>query len=594
MRRLFILLFFLTSIVSMSCQAILPTSTITSTYLPSRTPTGTLNPIPTTTPTVTRTSTPIPATSTPTVTSTPLSAGFTVQTHPDGNLYVGDLVSIEVISPEDIDVKDSEVAISVNAPKGETIDALGFGNFGIGGRSQATFTWAWDTLDLEPGEHTLTFTIEPQDITWEQTVNLYPAEDMPIDEIQATWAMTTSECCAIHYIMNTAAERDLDELVMQAGEEAQQAVDQMGIDFSETITITILPRLLGHGGFASDEIHVTYIDRNYASSNWEMVLHHEMVHILDRRIGGEFRPSLLVEGLAVYLSGGHYKPEPIFQRAAGLLDDRLELYLPLESLADDFYAAQHEIGYIEAGSLIAYMVERWGWDAFTMFYRDIHPHPSEKQSAAIDTATQVHFGLTFEELENEFIIALRNQPITDDTVKDVQLTVEYFDTLRRYQRILDPSAYFRTAWLVDTKRMRQEGIVADYFRHPDEPENLALEAMLLRVGKNLGDGRYAEAEMTLLAINSVLEMIENPLPASNPFDAHPIAADYLAIAYSVDGAGYQLQQVNLDGDKAFVIATFEGPELFTIDIIRQEGKWEIKKIQGRTTFYSAILPWIYN
>ena len=50
-----------------------------------------------------------------------------------------------------------------------------------------------------------------------------------------------------------------------------------------------------------------------------VIFHHELVHYLDVRSGGDLKPSMLVEGLAVYLSGGHYKPEPLMPRLAALL-----------------------------------------------------------------------------------------------------------------------------------------------------------------------------------------------------------------------------------------------------------------------------------
>ena len=93
----------------------------------------------------------------------------------------------------------------------------------------------------------------------------------------------------------------------------------IGGDFSEPLVVTLMPRVLGQGGFASSEMYISFLDRNYAGNMLEMVLHHEMVHILDNRLGGEMRPTILIEGLAVYLSGGHYKLEDLIPRAAALL-----------------------------------------------------------------------------------------------------------------------------------------------------------------------------------------------------------------------------------------------------------------------------------
>jgi hypothetical protein len=181
---------------------------------------------------------------------------------------------------------------------------------------------------------------------------------MPLDQAQAQWASTQTQCCTVFYITNTASERDLSTLTAMIDTQASLSIEEMGSSFTDPITVTVLPRLLGHGGFSSSEISVSYLDRNYAANEWEMVVHHEMIHDIDAHMGGSFRPTIFVEGLAVYMAGGHYKPEPLMPRAAALQPDFLNWYIPLKSLADDFYASQHEIGYLEGASLIEYMVNR--------------------------------------------------------------------------------------------------------------------------------------------------------------------------------------------------------------------------------------------
>jgi hypothetical protein len=573
MRRVFIMLFIL--ILTIGCRTLLPdlqptptapipTSTATYTPPPTETPTSTPSPtVPTETSTSAADTITPPVNSATTETAMPGSVDFEIRTHPDGDLYVGDLVSLEVIVPSGLKLEDSEVNVQFDPPQGDTIGPNKFGPFGIQGRQQATMIWAWDTSMLNAGEHELLFSIHPQEITFTETVTLLPASELPADEAGAVWTSITSECCITWYLTNTAAERDLPELLDQADAVSQTAVEQMGIEFSEPITITILPRLLGHGGFASDEVHVSYLDRNYSTNAWDMVLHHEMIHILDRRLGGELRPSILVEGLAVYQSGGHYKKEDLMPRAAALLEDHLGWYIPLNELTQDFYATQHEIGYLEAGTLVAYMVERWGWEAFSSFYRDIHPQDEGGHNAAINTALLKHFGLSYSALEQDFLAALRAEVDAATWIEDVRLTVTYYDTLRRYQQSMDPSAYFRTAWLLDSKEMRRRDIVADYYRHPSQPENVALETLLIAASEDLLAARYGQADEKLAAVNTVLEAIEANHP--QPFSTDALAASYLETVRALAGAGYQVQQIDTqDGTFLAVVTTTTGGELFVI------------------------------
>jgi hypothetical protein len=423
---------------------------------------------------------------------------------------VGDQVSIEVIAPPGMDLEEKQVRIQVEEGTTTELGTAGFGPFGIGGRYQATLSWGWDTRDLEPGDYLLTYSILPGGEAWSETVRLNPAEQVPPPEPQAHWETAENECCIVHYITGTDAARDLPLLLEIADEQGQRAIRRMGIEFSDPIPVTLLPRVLGHGGFAANEISISYLDRNYAGNDFDMVLHHEMVHILDGRLGGELRPSLLVEGLAVYLTGGHFKAEPLLPRAAALL--QLGYYLPLAPLADDFYKSQHEVGYLEGGALIQFLDNRYGWEAYSEFYRDIHPHPSGKQSQAIDAALQAHYGLTLAELEVQFTSFLYRLHVNPDLYQDVRLTVLFYDTVRRYQQLLDPSAYFLTAWLPSGEDMRSRGIVADYLRRPSQPENVTLEWMLVEADQELRAGNYEEAERLLVAVEARLNEIAAQTP----------------------------------------------------------------------------------
>lgn len=510
---------------------------------------STASPDPTVSPTASSTVEVIPGAgsaerSAPTADSS-LAAGFEVRYHPDGPLFQGDRVSLEVIPVKETSLhilKDSRLKVSLQAT-GQILGEAPFERFGIGGRQQATFRWIWDTSGLAPGEQQLVFTFDTTDdselpAVWTETVILLPSYLVPAPEPQARWEMVTSECCYYHYITGSEAARDLEALVELTEQEAQDVRMQLKTDFTEKVSITFLPRVLGHGGFAGEEISISYLDRNYAGGSLEQVLHHEMVHILDSRLGGEFRPSLFIEGFAVYLSDGHFKEEPLIERAAALLPPdqgcvqardvlagqlvsssdapvcRLNRYLPLRQLIDNFYFSQHEIGYLQAGALVEFMVERWGWEAFDAFYRDIQPIQDEegvsqsgRPSEAVDRALQAHFNLTLQELEEVFKDRLGEIAVTASWVEDVRLVVAFYDAVRRYQQLLDPSAYFLYAWLPGNQDMRDAGIVADYLRRPFYPQNVTIEGLLVRADQLLQEGQYLEVQRMLDTVIQQLDLI---------------------------------------------------------------------------------------
>lgn len=524
---------------------------------------------------------------TPSISET--SHNFTVRFHPDGELYAGDQVSFEVIAPAGKDLAQAQVRVALE--EGDALGQAEFSGFGIAQRLQATLLWVWDTQDLPPGMYTLVFTIEPGGQQWVETVTLQSPDALPPGSAQVAWAQARNDCCVVFYMTGTAAERDLTELLDEIDRQAQETEQQLELELSEPVTITLLPRLLGHGGFASNEIHVSYLDRNYAGGLPEMVLQHELVHVLDSSLGGEHQPSLLVEGLAVYLSGGHFKPEPLIPRAAALLDvwgtekhPGLDWYLPLAPLTDNFYRSQHEIGYLQAGALVEFLIQTCGWEAFQDFYADFREFPS--QSQALDDALRRNYSLGLEELEAQFVEILRSQPYDPGLLADVRLTVQYYDTVRRYQQALDPSAYFMTAWLLDTQKMREQGIVADYLRHPQTTINLILELVLANAGEAIAQGRLQYAEQHILAANAVLDALQDGW--QDPLNASILAANVASAAEALQqnpvwigaspGSQLEIQRLWVDGEQARAWVSSNGALLQEIYLVRStQGTWQFQQ-----------------
>lgn len=444
---------------------------------------------------------------------------FQVQIHPEGGLYIGDRVSFEIIPLVEFELHGQRASVKIVEPVSREIGVVEFGRYGIGQRVRATLTWAWDTRDLEAGSYTLEFTILPQGAVWRQALALLPADERP--QADAVWRESRTDCCVVHTISGTEAERDLEQLSQILDKQSRLVSEQFGLSLEQPVEVTLAPRVLGHGGFASDRITISYLDRLYTASHLEMIFHHELVHIFDSRLGGDLRPTMLVEGLAVYLSGGHFKPEPLLERAAALLPAGpgctacgLGWYIPLAELADDFYLTQHEAGYLEAAGLVEFLVEQYGWEGFNAFYRDIHPDASGSQASAMDAAMQMHFGLSLAEVEAQFQARLaqsgpsgKGTGLDPKWVTDVRLSVEYFDAVRRYQQRFDPAAYFQTAWLPDVAEMQAAGITADFTRRPERPENIILENLLAAAGEALQAGEYAKAEERLASVQFLLDSI---------------------------------------------------------------------------------------
>ena len=94
---------------------------------------------------------------------------------------------------------------------------------------------------------------------------------------------------------------------------------QIGITLDKPIDVTLMSRVVGQGGFTAGSVYLSYLDDNYTGDEMPILFHHEFVHYYDAVAGGKYRPSFFEEGLAVYLSGGHFKPEPLVARAAALL-----------------------------------------------------------------------------------------------------------------------------------------------------------------------------------------------------------------------------------------------------------------------------------
>jgi len=400
--------------------------------------------------------------------------------HPDGPLYVGDRLSFEVQvrNTTPASIISGRVEIRRTGPGAEEIlaDAL-LPELPPGAFHTTTWTWVWEASLAGP--LSLTAVARPEAdlqggdrIT--RTVFLRPREQLPEAERQARWAQAESRCCVHHYLTGTATEAELGQR-MQWADEAEAAVrGRLSLPPQLPTHIVWIPRLLGHGGFTvGDSLILTDPLSDRLPADVPTILRHEFTHRmtcawLAREDCLAHLPSFIIEGLAVFVAGGHYRPEPLTQRAAALR--YLGRWIPLERLVEDFYTYPHEIGYLEAGAFVEELVREGGWPRFRAFLQAMERRPGEPDREVLDHALQAIYHQDIRTMEARWLPRLWMDPVDPVQVADLQFTIAFYEAFRAYQRAYDPSAYFLNAWLPDWRQAVREGIVADFMREPEDPE----------------------------------------------------------------------------------------------------------------------------
>jgi hypothetical protein len=472
-----------------------------------------------------------------------------VRVQPGPEQYSGDVLTVQVLGRNAGRVSGApvEVAVTLDGPGGPRELARGaLGGVTLGGAAEALFERVWDTHGLS-GTYTLTVQLDPDGrvTTGDESqsdnravvpVVLRPAGERPAAEINARWAVTTTLCCAIHYLTGTAVERDLAQITADTEQAAEYVEGRIGGRLNEPVQIYYIDRVLGHGGFAGGAITISYLDRNYPAGDFYMVVRHETTHILDRTIT-DARIAALAEGLAVYIAGGHFKPEDVDQRAAELV--RFKRYVPLRELVDNFYPTQHETSYLEGAAFISYLVQRFGWNQFKQVYRAAGTAGGQP-SQALDGALRQAYGEGLDALEADWLAALAARPYDPAVARDLLDTLRYYDAVRAYQQAYDPTAYYLEAWLPDPAQVEREGDTAVFERHPRAPENVALETMLIEAMRAMNADDFDHAESLLGAIEATL--------AAHDFAAQPLAHDYLAVVQALAAQGDDAVQISLAPD----------------------------------------------
>ena len=473
-------------------------------------------------------------------------------------IYAGDKVTFQLLPhvPDTINVNDVHAAIYIDGTQvaGGPLDRRNWN-----GQAEGVYEWAWNTVGLA-GDHQIEVVLDPSDaiqagdedgtnnrVTLNTTVEV--ASGQAALEVAATWQTTEINCCIVHVVSDTAAARDLPTLLPQLEAAVQQAADRLTVQPSQKINVYLIDRVVGQGGFAGADMVVSYADRQYAGGGIYELLVHEATHILDQQFAPQ-RLSFLAEGLAVWVSGGHYKPEDLTQRSAALL--ALERNVPLAQIIDDFYPVQHEIGYLEAAGFVTFLIDRAGWGTFKEFYSDTSADDGPTLSAAVDANLQRYYGLTLAQAESEWLDGLKSQPPPAQAIEDLRTTIRYYDVARRYQALYDPTAHYLSAWLPHPTQVREFGNPADLTRRPREEINVTLEVMLVAADTAMRAGDYSRANVILDSVDGILER------GGTIID--PMATSYLRIVRAAAEYGYELHTIELSGETARATAT-QSPDI---------------------------------
>lgn len=569
-------------VIVVGCKGV-PSSALSPTPSPAVPPVSRAVPAPTRMPSPTLT----PAPPTPTVTPAPpvprLDAGA-IYTYP-APIYSGDPLTLDVfphLPPE----QDETYTVTVQLPTGATLSEPAV-RYGFSEALRSRFIWVWDTTGFT-GAQRLTVTLAlPPDIadaegiihTQVITVALRPRDALLPPAPDAEWVVEQVPGFRLHYLTGTAAERDLRRLREEAAAAYGDVTETLGVEIEEPLDIYLLDRVIGQGGYAAENwVAISYLDRMYAPAQFPVLLRHELTHRLDERIGCDRAPTILREGLAVLVAGGHYWPQSTVRKGAALLESGL--YIPLETLSDDFYLHQHEIGYLEAAALVTYIVEGWGWEELETLCQ-VAAGTEGDDREELEAGLEALGWESLQRFEREWLRWLRAVQISDSDVALLKAELHLLETMRAYQVQYDRSANFRTGILFNPAEGERREITASFARNPREPEPIALELLLVMAQDALQERAPERAEM-------LLEAVDDLLNAGFPPEGR--SADVVAITRAALERGYEPYRLVCEEGRCFVYALerVDWPRQVLLLAVEEEGTWEVVGPQARSSWQVSI------
>jgi hypothetical protein len=313
-----------------------------------------------------------------------------VRAYPGPEHYAGDVLTFEIPTDGSFD-EAVTVKLTLDNQDAREIKAQGLFD-------RIVVPLALDTTNLT-GKHTLRFTTADRRLNQAHAFEVLPASQRPEIEENATWLVNEIDCCQLHYIANTAAARDIEFITEQFKQASQEVATITGGSMDAKLNVYLIDRIWGNGGFASEDgLVISYTDRYYGPTigekGLETLARHEMTHVTDLPGPAGDGIDFSYEGPAVYVAGGHYKPEPLAERAAALFD--LGYSVPVGECID-----QHELSYLHAAAVLTYIEETYGAEKIWEFLT-ADTDPKDGQPAPLETAMQSTFGISLNQFDRDF------------------------------------------------------------------------------------------------------------------------------------------------------------------------------------------------
>lgn len=534
--------FFMFGLITVGCQALLPAE---------QTP-------------VSPAATPVTSAATPTTAPRPTVMG---RYFPNPAIS-GDVLTFDVRFPPEGPLP---LTATLHLPT-QTLDATP-AFWALDGKPSVRWVWAWDTtgyVGTVPVTVTLVWNDAGETSALTIPVTLVAPETRSFYEQQARWTVAEVPGVRLHYLTGSAAERDLERLKAEARDAYADISAALGANQEGAVEIYILDRVYGQGGYAtSDWVAITYTDRNYAPARLDLVLRHELAHRLDRALGCDSALTLLREGLAVYLSGGHYNPAPETYylstlRAAGL-------YIPLGELVQNFYMHQHEIGYLESASLVAFVESTDGREGVrTLCTASGVKQEGETELARLQRGLSALGYADVAEFEQAWWAWAERTPAVTEAAEALRTLTFLVDTMRAYQQAYDPVAYYLTGMLPDPAWAENHALpVADFARAPQQAEAVALELLLAQAIRAYESGHWQRAEALASTVQAVLE---------RGFPTSGLPADVARISQSCLQQGYTPYAVTEAPEGRYVVLATrwdEWPRRWVLLAQERGGAWEV-------------------